>query len=188
MSLTERGCPPIVQNVFERTHNFTRPESVKNVLSFQHRRGDMLLTTGVKCGSSWMQQIVHRRHSVGDMDFEEIDSVILLIQFVFEYKEDPHFTQPLAPPGFVRMHLPYEIAPKGFSKYIVVTRLVSFGSSCRRYDCCRHPTDAAISGFFFRQNWLFEEGEADINELVECSSSRTASPTLLLPMHISCVI
>ena len=131
MSLTERGCPLILQKVFERTYNFTSQESVKKLMSFQPRPGDMLLTTGIKCGTSWIQQIVHGLRSGGDMEFEEIDSVIPMIEFVFEYKEDPHFIQPFEPPHFVRMHLPYEMTPKGFSKYIVVTRLVSFGSACR---------------------------------------------------------
>ena len=68
------------------------------------------------------RQILHGLRSGGDMSFEEIDEVIANLEFS-PYGAHIDAPQPFQP-NMYKTHLTYEDCPKGFSKYIVVTRFV----------------------------------------------------------------
>lgn len=48
------------------------------------RAGDILIVTSPKCGTTWVQQIVHQLRSRGSMDFEEISVVVPWIEMAFD--------------------------------------------------------------------------------------------------------
>lgn len=56
------------------------------------------------------------------MSFEEIDGVI----YCMEYSPDKIALDEKQPyqPQMYKTHLPYELCPKGFAKYVVITRFV----------------------------------------------------------------
>jgi hypothetical protein len=50
-------------------------ESERRGLAFQPRPSDIFISPYAKCGTTWLQQIVHGLRTRGSMDFEEITSV-----------------------------------------------------------------------------------------------------------------
>ena len=50
-------------------------------LNFKPRPSDVLIVTPPKCGTTWMQQIVHQLRTGGDMAFHEISEVVPFIEF-----------------------------------------------------------------------------------------------------------
>ena len=46
--------------------------------------GDVLIVTSPKCGTTWVQQIVHQLRSRGSMDFEEISMVVPWIEMAHD--------------------------------------------------------------------------------------------------------
>ena len=57
------------------------------------------------------------------MSFEEIDDVVYNLEFSSN-KVDVYEKQPFQPQMY-KTHFGYEICPKGFAKYIVITRSVT---------------------------------------------------------------
>ena len=66
---------------------------------------------------------MHGLRSRGDMSFEEIDDVVVNMEFSTDVI-DIYEKQPFQPQMY-KTHFPYDLCPKGFTKYIVVTRCKS---------------------------------------------------------------
>ena len=58
-----------------------RAESPIKGLSFKPRPSDVLIVTPPKCGTTWMQQIVHQLRTGGDMTFYDLYEVVPFIEF-----------------------------------------------------------------------------------------------------------
>ena len=66
-------------------------------LSFKPRSDDVFVVTPTKCGTTWMQQILHQLRSGGDMSFDEIDDVVPYIELAYDVEidlESEHNYQP----------------------------------------------------------------------------------------------
>ena len=57
-------------------------------INFKPRSDDVFVATAPKCGTTWMQQILHQLRSGGDMSFEVICDVIPYIESAYDVEID----------------------------------------------------------------------------------------------------
>lgn len=126
---------------------FVTPEGYASGLSFEPRPSDVFITPYAKCGTTWMQQIVHGLRTGGDLEFEEITAVVPWIELAHDLGIDPEAPQKAEPRAF-KSHLRWDEIPKG-GKYIVVLR---------------DPVDAFVSLFRFMEGWFFERGSISLGQ------------------------
>lgn len=118
-------------------------------LSFELRSDDVVISSFAKCGTTWLQQIVHGLRSGGDMNFDDISRVVPWIEFAHDSGIVLDTPQPGHPRAF-KSHLEWDHVPKG-GRYIV---------------SLRDPRDAALSSYRFFEGWLFEPGSIDLETFV----------------------
>ena len=129
---------------------FMRTEySVNHGLNFKPRSDDVIIVTSPKCGTTWMQQIVHQLRSGGDMSFEEIGDVVPFIEQAYDLQIDLNAEHNYQPRCY-KSHAWYPYCPKG-GKYIVIYR---------------DPYAACYSFFNFFNGWYFQPGEVSLHEFV----------------------
>lgn len=63
-------------------------ESRKKALLFQPRPSDIIIATSPKCGTTWMQQIIHQLRTGGDTDFANIALEVPWIESAHDDKLD----------------------------------------------------------------------------------------------------
>lgn len=125
---------------------FETGEGFRKGLAFQPKPTDVFISPYSKCGTTWMQQIVHGLRSGGDMAFSEITEVVPWIEMAHDLGLDPE-AQRFEPRAF-KSHLPWRDIPKG-GRYIVVFR---------------DPTDACLSLYKFFEGWFFETGSIEFED------------------------
>jgi Sulfotransferase domain len=135
-----------VPELFEKIRKFRTPEGEARGLAYKPARNDIFILTPPKCGTTWMQQIVHGIQTRGSMNFDEITRVIPWLEMAEELGIDIHLPQ--AAPKTFKTHLTLERVPKG-GKYISVVR---------------DPMDAMLSHYRFFEGWLFEKDSISIEE------------------------
>ena len=109
-------------------------------LAYQPEPTDVFIVTPAKCGTTWMQQIVHGLRTRGSMDFAEITQVVPWIEMAFDMGIDLRAPQAGSPRAF-KTHRPLTEVPKG-GKYIILLR---------------DPKDALLSHYHFFNGWIFEK-------------------------------
>ena len=107
---------------------------------------DVIISTHPKCGTTWMQQIVHGLRSRGDMSFGEISEVIPFMEVAYDCGIDLNGPQGFAPRAF-KTHMSADELPEG-ARYIVVLR---------------DPMDACVSFFNFMSGWYMEPGAVSLD-------------------------
>lgn len=123
-------------------------ESFQRGLAFKPRPSDVLISPYAKCGTTWLQHIVHGLRTRGNLDFEEITSVTPWIEIANTMDWDLEAPQ-LANPRVYKSHLSWHKIPKG-----------------GRYICCfRNPADAFISFYHFFEGFFFEPGSLSLEEV-----------------------
>jgi hypothetical protein len=95
-------------------------ESVAEGLAFQPGSTDVFITTYPKCGTTWCSFIAHTLRSRGDLDFDEITSVVPWTILAKDCGLDLTAAQPFQP-RLYKSHEDYHTVPKG-GKYIYVAR------------------------------------------------------------------
>lgn len=125
---------------------FDTEEGVRRGLDFKPRPSDVFISPYSKCGTTWMQQIVHGLRSGGDMSFSEITEVVPWIEMCHDLGLDPE-AQRFGPRAY-KSHLSWHDIPKG-GRYIVVFR---------------DPADACLSLYKFFEGWFFETGSIGFEE------------------------
>ncbi|XP_028416082.1 amine sulfotransferase-like [Dendronephthya gigantea] len=125
-------------------------EGIEYGMKFVPRSTDVIISTSPKCGTTWMQQIVHQLRSGGDMSFADIDDVVQYIDMAYDLGQDLDAEQKYQPRCF-KTHCSYENCAKGAGKYIVVFR---------------EPCAAFYSLFDFFQGRCFKTGEISVHEFV----------------------
>jgi hypothetical protein len=100
-----------------------------------------------KCGTTWLQQIVHSLRTGGDLDFDDISRVVPWLETSTDLGLDLDAPQRAEPRAF-KSHLPWAAVPKG-GRYIV---------------SLRDPRDAAVSMYRFLEGWFFEPGSITIED------------------------
>lgn len=122
-------------------------EEIMKGLAFQPRETDVVITPFAKCGTTWLQQIVHTLRTRGDMDFDDISRVVPWIETSAGLGINLDLEQRANPRAF-KSHLPYGSVPKG-GKYIV---------------SCRNPGDALYSFYKFMEGWFLEPGAVSLDD------------------------
>lgn len=125
------------------------PAGLKRGLSLQLRPTDVVISPFAKCGTTWLQQIVHGLRTRGDMNFDDISRVIPWIEVGADVGLDLTAEQVAEPRAF-KSHLPYDSLPKG-GRYLV---------------SLRNPGDSAVSMYRFMEGWFIEPGAIPIEEFV----------------------
>ncbi len=126
------------------------PEASAHGRAFALEPEDVVISPFSKCGTTWLQQIVHTLRTRGDMDFDDISRVIPWLEVSLDLGLDLGAPQRGRPRAF-KSHLCWHQVPKG-GRYIV-----SF----------RDPRDALVSAFRFLEGWFFEAGSIGIDEWAE---------------------
>ncbi|MEM6579081.1 MAG: sulfotransferase domain-containing protein, partial [Pseudomonadota bacterium] len=129
---------------------FVSEEGWARGLAFEPRASDVIITPFAKCGTTWMQQIVHGLRSNGDMSFGEISGVVPWIELAHDMQIDLEAPQA----GDLRAyksHLGWHQVPKG-ARYIVVLR---------------DPLDAMVSMYRFFEDWFFVAGRVSVDDFAQ---------------------
>lgn len=122
-------------------------EALQRGLHFQPQASDVFISPYPKCGTTWMQQIVHGLRTGGSMDFTEISVVVPWLEMAYAQGIDIEKNQVVQPRVF-KSHFSWNEMPKG-GRYIYVTR---------------DPRDALVSYYRFMDGWFFEQGALSIEE------------------------
>ena len=122
------------------------PEGVGRGLAFKPQPDDVIIAPYGKCGTTWLQQIVHTLRTRGDMDFDDISRVVPWIETSTDLGLELDAPQRGKPRAF-KSHLSWHEVPKG-GRYIV---------------SIRDPRDALVSMFRFMEGWFIEPGAVDID-------------------------
>ncbi len=128
------------------SERFTTQEGLKRGLTFKPRASDILISPYAKCGTTWVQQIVHSLRTRGSMDFDEITAVTPWLELSYDMGIDPEAQSDF--PRAYKSHLCWDQIPKG-GRYICVVR---------------DPKDALVSMYKFFEGWFFEPGSISISE------------------------
>lgn len=132
------------------TARFMTDESFAKGLAYQPAPTDIFVTPFGKCGTTWMQQIVHGLRSNGDMNFGEITQATPWLEMAHDLQLDLYAPQ-IARPHVFKSHLGWAEIPKG-GRYIVVFR---------------DPLDAMVSLYNFMNGWFFETGAITLEEFAD---------------------
>jgi hypothetical protein len=127
-----------------------REETRQHGLSYRPQPTDVFISPYAKCGTTWLQQIVHGLRTRGDMDFDDISRVVPWLENSLMVGLDLYAPQRGAFQAF-KSHLTWHDIPKG-GRYIV-----SF----------RDPKDALISNYYFLDGWHWEAGAISIEEFAK---------------------
>jgi hypothetical protein len=122
-------------------------ESIKRGLSYQPRPTDVFISPFAKCGTTWLQQIIHGLKTRGDMDFSEITEVVPWLEMAYFLRLNLDAPQ-RGPFRAFKSHLNYHDIPKG-GRYLISVR---------------DPKDVLVSFFHFLEGWFFEAGSISISE------------------------
>ena len=125
------------------------PEGIARGLSLELRATDIVISPFAKCGTTWLQQIVHGLRTRGDMDFDDISRVVPWIELGTDVGLDLTAKQVAEPRAF-KSHLGWGQVPKG-GRYVV---------------SLRDPGDAAVSMYRFMEGWFLEPGAVSIDEFI----------------------
>src|SRR2546427_1825618 len=95
----------------QRKGTLASEESLRRGISFRPRPMDVLIATYPKCGTTWLQQIVHGLRTRGSMDFDEITAGGPRAEHAFDFGR--HLGAPQrAQPRHFHTHLPRTQPPK----------------------------------------------------------------------------
>jgi hypothetical protein len=119
-------------------------------MTFRPGPKDILIATYPKCGTTWLQQIVHGLRTRGSMDFDEITAVVPWIELAFDVGIDLEAPQVAEPRAF-KTHLAWNEVPKG-ARYIYALR---------------DPKDVLVSVYHFHEGWRFEPGTIAIEDFAK---------------------
>jgi hypothetical protein len=137
--------PTTIQEMHERMENFSTAEGWQRGLDYQPGPTDVFIVTPPKCGTTWMQQIVHGLRTRGSMDFDEITRVVPWINMAHDMGIDIYAPQVAQPRAF-KTHTPLNELQKGGKRIVVL----------------RDPKDALLSHYHFFEGMFFEKGSIDI--------------------------
>ena len=123
------------------------PEKIAVGLALQLRATDVVISPYGKCGTTWLQQMVHSLRTGGDMDFDDISRVVPWIETSPALGLDLDAEQRANPRAF-KSHLPWHPMPRG-GRYLISVR---------------EPARALVSFFRFMVGWFIEPDTVTLDE------------------------
>src|SRR5215510_14979533 len=145
MNQSEFKRPTTIEAMREVFRNFATPEGWQKGLDYKPDPTDVFIVTPPKCGTTWMQQMVHGLRTRGSMDFDEVTRVVPWIEMAHDCGIDIYAPQVAHPRAF-KTHSPLDKVPKG-GNYIIVVR---------------DPKDALVSDYYFMEGMFFESGSISL--------------------------
>jgi hypothetical protein len=145
--VTPQSRPRSLDEMKARMAPMVTPAGIARGLGFQPKPTDVIIAPFGKCGTTWLQQIVHSLRTRGDLDFDDISQVVPWIETSTDLGLDLDAPQRGEPRAF-KSHLPWTVVPKG----------------CRYIVSLRDPRDALVSMYRFLEGWFFEPGSIGIEE------------------------
>jgi len=139
--------PTTVEELHKCQKRFVTHESIQRALAFKPQRTDVLISPYSKCGTTWVQQIVHGLRTRGSMAFDEITAVVPWLELAHDMGVDLERPQVSMPRAF-KSHFSWDLIPKG-GRYIYVVR---------------DPKDALVSAYYFMEGWFFESGSISLTD------------------------
>jgi hypothetical protein len=127
-------------------------DSYRAGLAFVPRPTDVVISPHGKCGTTWLQQMVHSLRTGGDLEFDDISRVVPWIETAADLGIDLDAEQRAEPRAF-KSHLSWIDVPKG-ARYIVSVR---------------DPRDALVSSYKFMEGWFFEPGSINIEAFAQAN-------------------
>ena len=137
-----------LEELHSKMGRLVSPEGYKAGLDFMPRPKDVIIAPYAKCGTTWLQQMVHSLRTGGDLAFDDISQVVPWIETAHDLGLDLDAEQRAEPRAF-KSHLAWHDVPKG-ARYIVAVR---------------DPRDALVSAYRFFEGWFFEPGSISIEAL-----------------------
>ena len=144
---TSKTRPTSLEEMRERQAKMFTKEEFAAGMALKLRPTDVVITPFAKCGTTWMQQIVHTLRTRGDMDFDDISRVVPWIETSAALGIDLNAEQRAEPRAF-KSHLGWDVVPKG-GRYINVVR---------------DPADALVSLYKFNEGWNWVPGTVGMEE------------------------
>ena len=144
------GLYTSVDGIAQAMSNFRTDASEDAALAFEPDPSDVFIATYPKCGTTWVQQIVHSLRTHGDMDFDDISAVVPWLEMCLDLEQDPYAEQRGRPRAF-KSHLSARDVPAG-GRYINVVR---------------DPKSVLVSFYRFFEGWYFEPGSVSIDDFAE---------------------
>ena len=77
-----------VKLIKQRLSLMVTEHGVNQALNFKPRSDDVIVVTPLKCGTTWIQEILHQLRSGGDMSFDEISDVVPFIEHAYDLQID----------------------------------------------------------------------------------------------------
>jgi len=148
MTVPERRRATTLAELQEKMERLISEEGFAAGLGFVPRPSDVIIASYAKCGTTWLQQMVHSLRTGGDLDFDDISRVVPWIETAADLGLDLDGLERGEPRAF-KSHLAYDQVPAG-ARYIV---------------SARDPRDALVSAYRFFEGWFFEPGSIDIETL-----------------------
>lgn len=121
-----------------------------HVSELRVRSDDVFISTFAKCGTTWMQQMVHGLRSRGDMSFGEISEVVPFLEVAFDCGID--------------LNAPQRHSPRAFKTHKTADELLTGG---RYIIVLRDPADACVSFYNFMSGWYLEPGAVSLQTFTE---------------------
>jgi hypothetical protein len=125
-------------------------ESAQHGLAYQPQPGDVFIAPFAKCGTTWLQQIVHGLRTGGDTHAADLTHVIPWLEMAHYAGIDLHAPQPGSLRAF-KSHLSWARIPKG-GRYIV-----SF----------RDPQAALVAYYNFVNGYYWQTNSVSITEFAQ---------------------
>jgi hypothetical protein len=147
MGRRARSIPELVQ-LLGRV--FDDADEAAGMAAYRARPTDLIISPYSKCGTTWLQQIVHALRTRGDEGFDDISRAVPWIETSVICGLDIEAPQAAEPRAF-KSHLPYGEVPKG-ARYIVALR---------------EPKDACVSLYRFFEGWFLEPGSVGIDAFAQ---------------------
>jgi hypothetical protein len=129
----------------DRSVAFLSPRGQEYLDSYVPDPADVFVVTPPKCGTTWMQQIVHGLRSGGSMGFDNINDVVPWIGLT-PIDDPARADQQDWRPRAFKTHSTLDRVPRG-ARYIVVLR---------------DPVDAAVSAYDFVGGVFFDDELVDL--------------------------
>src|SRR4051812_27409627 len=147
MTVTERRRATTLGELQVKMDRLVSEASFLAGLGFVARPSDVIIASYAKCGTTWLQQMVHSLRTGGDLDFDDISRVVPWIETAFDLGLDLNGAQRAEPRAF-KSHLSFDqvLTPR----YVVSVR---------------DPRDALVSAYRFFEGWFFEPGSIDIETI-----------------------
>lgn len=142
------GRATTVDGLWERLDRLF-PHADEDNEAFTPRPTDVIISPFGKCGTTWLQQMVHQLRTAGDTDFDEVYEVVPWIDVATQLGLDLEADQRSEPRAF-KSHRSWDQVPQG----------------CRYVVSFRDPKDASVSAYRFFEGWLLEPGSVPLDDFV----------------------